>query len=1062
MSLYSPFVAACAGLALALSVCCCAGQPLEAAGLSAVKLTCEHRTSPLGIDAERPGLSWQVQAGGRGVVQAAYRIQVATGPESLTAGKALCWDSGKVASSNSLSVPYAGERLVSGQAYCWRVKIWDEQGRQSNWSDPASFEMGLLRPSGWQGKWISMPSGGNGYHSATSPDEHAAKWVQVDLLTPQTLDSAVLYPARPYNWNEDAPGFGFPVRYKIEVSDDPDFKNARLIADRTSQDQPNPKEQPVALKFAPVKARYVRLTATRLFTRTDGQKLFALAEMQLLNAGVNIALGKPVSALDSTETNGWSAAMLTEGLLHSEAPSEAAPIFRKEIVLDKPVLRARAYVSGLGYCELRINSRKVGHRVLDPAYTNFDRRCLYSAYDVTSHLHQGRNAVGAILGKGWFPNTPRLLVQINVDYTDGTRASFVTDKSWKRSESPILMNSIYNGETYDAEREQPGWDAPGFDDSRWAAVTVVDSPTKRLSAEEIQPIEVTDTLQFKSMKPVKDGAWVFDFGQNFSGWCRLQLAGPAGQQVKLRYAEVLYPDGTVNQENLRSAKATDTYILKGGGTEIYEPRFTYHGFRYVQVEGFPGHPEGWDVLEGRVVRTAFPEHGDFSCSNELINQIQHNSVWGFKTNFHSIPTDCPQRDERQGWMGDAGMTADAGCYNFDMGAAYSKFLQDIQDSQGADGRIPDTVPHVWGTDAGDPMWSAAYHFIAWSLYRHTGDKALLAKHYDGLKRYVEFVRSEAPGYIYTRNNYGDWVGLVETPKALISTGCYYLVSKLVSEMAAQLGKPEDQREYSALCEKIAAAFNQKFLNPETGVYGNGSQYSYVWPLYLGIVPQASRKKAVDNLVHDIMVTHKGHLTTGFLGARYLFDVLCDEGHPDVAYTVVTQKEYPGYGYMIANGATTIWELWKLETGPGMNSHNHPAFGFISGWFYSHIAGIVPDWRYPGYERFDIKPYLMGDLKEARASVDTVRGPVRSHWKRDSSGVTLDVEVPANSRARIWVPGASAHSTVITESGREVWAGNSFHPVPGLTAAEDAGNWIKIDAGSGSYSFHSRPAQQGDD
>ncbi|MCC6483486.1 MAG: family 78 glycoside hydrolase catalytic domain [Armatimonadetes bacterium] len=859
--------------------------------------------SPLGIDAKRPLLSWQMQETERGALQSAYRIQVATGPQSLVAGKSVVWDSGKVESANSLSVPCEASALLSAQAYWWRVKIWDGHGRESEWSSPASFEMGLLRPGDWRGKWIGAPPGGKG----------------------------------------------------------------------------------------------------------DG----------------------PAAA----------------------AESQIAPQLRTEIVLDKPIRRARAYVCGLGYYELRINGEKVGDRVLDPSYTNFDRRALYSAYDVTDALREGKNAVGAILGKGWFSQNLCLLLQINVDYTDGTHASFATDESWKWSTSPILMNSLYNGETYDARLEQSGWDMPGFDDSAWRGVVLCDSPTKLLSAQEIQPVRVTETLPFKSMKEVKPGVWVFDFGQNFSGWCQLRVAGPAGQEVKLRYAEILHPDGSVNQENLRSAKATDTYILKGSGQEIYEPRFTYHGFRYVQIEGYPGRPEGSDVVKGRLVHTDFSPRGEFSCSNELINQIQHNSVWGFKTNFHSIPTDCPQRDERQGWMGDAGMTCDAGCYNFNMGAAFTKFAQDIQDSQGADGRIPDTVPHVWGTDVGDPMWSVAYHLIVWNVYRHDGDRALLEKHYDGLKRYVDFVKSGSPGYIYTHNNYGDWVGLVETPKDLISTGCFYFVSKLVSEMAQQLGRLDDQRTYAELCGKIAEAFNSKFFDPQTNVYGNGSQFSYIWPLYLQIVPQAHRAAVVDNLVHDIMVTHKGHLSTGFPGTRYLFEALCNEGRPDVAYTVATQPDYPGYGYMIANGATTIWELWKRETGPGMNSHNHPAFGFISGWFYSHMAGIVPDWRYPGYERFDVKPYLMGDLNEAQASVDTARGRVASHWKRDSSGVTLNVTVPANAQARVWAPKTAPGAATVTEGGRPVWKNSSFNAVTGVTSAQDAGEWVRLEVGSGSYSFH---------
>ena len=1039
-----------------LALLACASSAETAEPPQAADLTTEHRTDPLGIDAQEPRLSWRFVQDGRGRRQSAYRIQVAREPEALESGQALL-DTGKVESPQSLSIPLKGLRPVSGMRYWWRVKVWDADGREGPWSPAAFFEMGLLRKEDWEGVWITSPIGGNGYHSATAADQDTEKWVQLDLGASREVAAVTLFPARPYNWNEDRPGFGFPVRYRVEVSDDAGFRQATVVADRTTEDQPNPGETPVEIRFEPVSARYVRLTATRLYTRQDGQKLLALAELQVAApSGEVLSAGRPAAALDSIEAHGWSVENLTEGITRSTAPSRIAPLFRREFTLERPVRRARAYVCGLGYYELRLNGRKVGDHVLDPAYTNFEKRSYYSTYDVTDLLRVGPNAVGAILGKGWWGRSPTLIVQINIEHDDGSRTSVCTDADWKRSQSPILDNSLYHGETYDARLEQDGWDLPGFDDSGWEkAVVAPEWPTRQLSAQTIQPIRVTETLTFKSMKPGKD-CWVFDFGQNFSGWCRLTVAGPAGNVITLKHAELLYPDGTVNQENLRSAKATDTYITRGKGTEIYEPRFTYHGFRYVQLEGFPGHPSGWDVLKGRVVHTDMPPRGTFECSNELLNQIHRNSCWGFRTNFHSIPTDCPQRDERQGWMGDAGMTSDMGLYNFDAAAAYNKFLQDIADAQGEDGRIPDTVPHIWGTNPGDPMWSAAYHFIVRDMYRHTGDRTLLERHYDGMKRYVQMLEREARDYIITRNNYGDWVGVVETPKDLISTGSFILVSRIVADTAETLGKQDDARYFRDLSARITEAFNARFLDRQTAVYGNGSQYSYVWPLCLKIVPPELHSRVVENLVHDIMVTHRGHLSTGFLGARYMFEVLCDEGHADVAYTIMNQRDYPSYGYMIEMGATTIWELWKYETGPGMNSHNHPAFGFISGWFYSDIAGIVPTWEGAGFARFDIKPHLMGDLKNARASVDTVRGRVSSSWEREGSTVRLEVTVPANSTADVWVPLAGGGPAEVFEGGKPVWRDGAFVPgVPGISAGQAAGRWIRFEAGSGHYRFESR-------
>ena len=1040
-----------AGFAIALAA---AAAPDAAASSkpAVTHLRTEYLENPLGIDTPEPRFSWLFVQDGRDAKQTAYQIEVATGPSALNGGKPNVWDSGRVSSSNCSNIPLEGQKLASGMPYWWRVRVWDAKGHQSDWSEPATFEMGFLKPAEWRAEWIAAPIGGNGYHSGIDANPDVTKWVQVDIGETRRFSKVILFPARPYNWNEDVPGFGFPVRYRVEASDDADFGSSSLLADRSAEDQPNPGETPVEFTFAPVSARYVRVTVTRLYQRIDGQKLFALAELQVLDdSGQNVAAGAAVRALDSTEAHGWCAAHLTEGLTKSIAPSRVAPMFRAEFDAAKRVRRARAYVVGLGYYELRLNGKKVGDQVLDPSYTNFGTRCLYSTYDVTEMVREGKNAVGLMMGRGWYGGSPCALAQINLDLEDGTHVTFATGPGWKRGESPILDNSLYHGETYDARLEQQGWDEPGFDDSGWQDVSIIAAPTGTLSAQMIQPIRVTETMPVATMKEVGD-ALVFDFGQNFSGWCQLRAEGPAGHEIAVKHAEILYPDGTINMENLRSAQATDRFTLKGKGKELYEPRFTYHGFRYVQVENYPGRPESKDVLSGRVVHTDFPQHGTFECSNELINQIQRNCIWGFKTNFHSIPTDCPQRDERQGWMGDAGMTSDMGFYNFDMAAAYTKFLQDIQDAQGEDGRIPDTVPHIWGSNPGDPMWAGAYHFIVRDMYRHTGDRQLLVKHYDGLKRYVDMVRREAPEFIHGRNNYGDWVGVVETPRDLISTGAFYLAADIVAEIAEVLGKDADAREYRDLCAKIAAAFNNKFFNAEMGVYGNGSQYSYIWPLFLGIVPQEHHAGVIEKLKHDIMVTHKGHLSTGFLGARYMFELLCDEGLEDVAYTVMNQRDYPSYGFMLAKGATTIWELWKHETGPGMNSHNHPAFGFISGWFYSDIAGITPEWKRACFDDFEIKQHMMGDVKVAKVSVDTVRGKVSSHWMRDGSGVTLKVTIPANSSAAVWVPKDGRADVTITESGRTVWQGGAFANAPGLASAEDAGRWVKFEAGSGSYAF----------
>lgn len=1032
--------------------------------LSVTHLVTEWLENPVGIDVPQPYFSWQMKHQRRGATQSAYQIQVASKPELLRNGKADVWDSGKVVSSQSLHVRYEGKPLQSRTVYYWRVRIWDHEDITSAYSQPATFETALLKPEEWKAKWIAVPrAGGNGWHSQFADRVDVTKWVQLDLGRSVEFQRIVLYPARPYNWKRDEPGFGFPVRFRLEASDDPDFIHPRVLADYTQADVPNPRTQPMAIDVGNQRARYVRLVITKLHHPADTRPLAALAEMEVLNAeGENLALHASVTTdgwnMDSIEENDWGRAMLTDGVRESRPSDGYAPMLRREFRVQGRVKRARAYVTGLGYYELYLNGKKVGDHVLDPPYTNFHKRIYYSTYDVTRLLKRGANCVGALLGNGWWKGAPHFLLQMHIEYADGRQEIVISDEEWHWAKSPILSNSLYHGETYDARLEQPRWAEAGFVEPRngegaWQSVLLSELRGVTLSAQMMPPIKVTQTLKPRWISEPRPGVFVVDFGQNFSGWCRLRVKGNAGTTVTLKHAEVLFENGLVNQQNLRGAKATDTYILKGDGIEVYEPRFTYHGFRYVQVEGYPG-TLTMDDIEGRVVHTAFVQRGQFECSNELLNQIQRNAQWGYRTNWHSIPTDCPQRDERQGWMGDAHMTANMGLYNFAPEAAYAKFLRDIADAQGEDGRIPDTVPHVWGTNPGDPQWAGAYLFIAWDMYRHTGAKHLLEQHYEGMKRYVEMLRREAgEACILTRNNYGDWVAVVETPKDLISTGTYYLSVKRLVDIAQVLGKRDDEQEYRALCERIARAFNARFWNAEIGQYGNGSQFSNIFPLYLGIVPEEHRQKVLENVVHDITVNHKGHLSTGFIGTRYLLDTLTMYGRSDVAYLVASQDTYPSWGYMVRRGATTIWELWKYEVGPGMNSHNHPAFGLVSGWFYEALAGIQPDPSRGDWEHFIVRPHAVGNLLWAKASVRTVRGEVGVRWEKRPDAFLLSVVVPGNSTATAYIPKLGFSNPTITEAEGTVWRNGAFSArVSGVKSVREDGSWMVLEVGSGAYHF----------
>ncbi|GIV21528.1 MAG: hypothetical protein KatS3mg023_3279 [Armatimonadota bacterium] len=1028
--------------------------------LSVTHLLTEWLENPLGIDSPQPHFGWQMQHADRGASQSAYQIQVASRPDLLRDGKVDMWDSGRVDSSQSLHIRYEGKPLRSRTTYYWRVRVWDHNGVTSPYSQTATFETALMNASEWQAKWIAVPrGGGNGWHSQFADSVNVTKWVQVDLRQSVEFQRMVLYPARPHNWVRDEPGFGFPVRFRLEASDDPDFAHLRVLADYTQADVPNPGARPFPIDVGTQKARYVRLVITKLHHPADTRPLAALAELEVLDsAGHNLALNAPVTTAglnqDSIEENDWGRAMLTDGVRESRPSDTYAPLLRREFRVEGRVKRARAYVTGLGYYELYLNGQRVGDRVLDPPYTNFLKRIYYSTYDVTPLLRRGDNCVGAILGNGWWKGKPHFLLQMHIEYADGREQVITSDGEWRWAKSPLLDNSLYHGETYDARLEQPRWSEPGFVAAeQWQPVLTSEMPGVALSAQMMPPIKVTQTLKPRWISEPRPGVFVVDFGQNFSGWCRLKVKGSAGTTITLKHAEVLYENGLVNQENLRTARATDTYILKGEGVEIYEPRFTYHGFRYVQVEGYPGVLKPEDI-EGRVVHTSFVQRGQFECSNELLNQIQRNAQWGYRTNWHSIPTDCPQRDERQGWMGDAQMTANMGLYNFTAESAYVKFLRDIADAQGEDGRIPDTVPHVWGTNPGDPQWAGAYLFICWDMYRHTGAKHLLEEHYEGMQRYVEMLRREAgESCILTRNNYGDWVAVVDTPKDLISTGTYYLSVKRLADIAHVLGKRADERQYRELCQRIADAFNRRFWSAETGQYGNGSQFSHIFPLYLGIVPKEHQQKVLDHVIHDITVNHKGHLSTGFIGTRYLLDTLTMLGRADIAYLVASQDTYPSWGYMVRMGATTIWELWKYEVGPGMNSHNHPAFGLISGWFYEALAGIQPDASRGDWERFTVRPHPVGDLRWAQASVDTVRGRAGVRWEKRPDAFLLSVLVPPNSSATVYIPKLGITKPVLTEAEGKVWRNGTFlSRVPGVQSVRDEGDWMVVEIGSGDYHF----------
>jgi len=777
-----------------------------------------------------------------------------------------------------------------------------------------------------------------------------------------------------------------------------------------------------------------------------------------------------------------------------------SPLFRKEFELKKQVKRASAYICGLGLYELYINGTRIGDKVLDPGQTDYKKRILYSTYDVTNNLTTGRNTMGIILGNGRYVRDygydfPKLIFQLLIEYTDGTSEFIISDKTWKTSYGPVTLNGIYYGEVYDARKEIPGWDLPDFNDKEWEDARDVDSPGGKLVSEMLPPIKVVKTLKPVKMTSPRTGVYVYDFGQNFTGWVRLRVKGPEGTEVKIEYSELLGDDGMLNVTPNRGAKATNIYITKGNGLEVYEPRFTYHGFRYVEVTGYPGVPT-LDSIEGRVVYSSVEPTGNLICSNALINQIHKNTIWGQLSNLMSIPTDCPQRDERMGWMGDAQLSAEEAIYNFDMLNFYAKYLDDIKDAQKEDGSLSDVVPPYWSLYPADPAWGTAYITIAWYLYNYYGEKNILKKHYDGLKKYVDFLSKFAPDNILRLYKFGDWCppGSIR-PKdfsgELVSTWYYYNDTLTLSKIAKALGKLGDYEKYSSLAENIKEAFNKKFLKekfytcspiPELSgeesltflekflekfpeeqrkqmkellqhfitSMGFTSQTINTLPLYLDIVLPEKKKEVLNTLISDIAELHDYHLDTGIVGTRYIFDVLTDNGYEEIAYKVATQKTYPSWGYMIEEGATTLWERWEKLTSSGMNSHNHIMFGSVDAWFYRVLAGIKG--LEPGWSKILIEPHLVGDLKYINASVKTLKGLIEVSWEKQEDLVTFTVSVPVNSEAEIRLPKLYS-CFAISESSKLIWENGTFYKgTSGIFETKESEEYISFTIGSGWYSF----------
>ncbi len=732
-------------------------------------------------------------------------------------------------------------------------------------------------------------------------------------------------------------------------------------------------------------------------------------------------------------------------------------LLRHEVELTKKIKSARAYVTGLGYYELFINGKRVGDHVLAPAKTPYHKYILYDTYNVTELLKQGKNALGFQLGNGWYNpykkwwNDYRMqwfgykkaIAQILVTYNDGSTQWILTNKNWRWAPGPIIYDCVYDGEVYDANLDHAGWTNVGYDDSDWKPVTVFEKPKAELVSETMPAIKEHEVFKPKEIPVSLENTKVFDMGQNFSGWVSIKTKGTKNTILKLRFAEDVHTDGTVDITSNEHAKATAEYILKGDSVETYETHFSFFGFKYLEITAQNGPLNLLDV-EGHAVYSDNQPAGSFECDNQLVDKIHRATVWSQKSNMLGYPMDCPQRDERLGWFGDAQVTADEAMFNFNMALFYQNWFHGIRENQDAKtGDIPIISPRPYIKDDGIE-WSSTYLVMAWKYYLNYGDKRILAEHYSAMKRYMSFLDNLATDLILPSGWIGDWGSRMKDwkegdPKS-VPTAYYFWNSEIMSQIAGIHGNTADQEHFSKLADAIREKYNAKFLNKETANYEDGSQMANAFPLFLGIVPETLKSRVLDNLVKDIVVKNNTHLTTGVLGTKYMPEALAQLGRADVAWGIINQKTAPSWADMMRR-YTTVCEFWTLK-----QSKNHVMMGSIDAWFYRYIAGIQLDEKSPAYASFIVKPELLDSLNSAKSRIETIKGIISSEWKRQAGLFTLNVSVPFNTSADIYIPGKKDGE--LTESGK---------PVSQIKGATDKGfkdGYFVVHVPSGDYEFKS--------
>ena len=1132
------------------------------AALQPVNLRCEHRINPLGIGEATPRLSWELQSDGmvRGEVQTAYEIRVGS-----TAGLADLWDSGKIASRETVDITYAGLPLSSGKRCYWQVRVFDGSNNASPWSGTAQWSMGLLSPTNWSAQWI-------GYDAAYAvPPDKAAE----DALFNTSGLSFISCPGS----SPQAGLYHSALRKQIALPAGDAITNAvfALYADNTCAVYVNGQTAPgISVRWEATK----RINVTSLLhsgnnvlalsaTNSDANPASVIGRLVVQFSSGSVsnfpidtswkAAQFPAAGwfLPSYDSSSWSAAQSsgtpwgTPAL--NDVPLIPAPYLRKEFSINQAITRATVYVTALGAYELRLNGQKVGAQdVLTPGWSHFTKRVYYQTYDVSGLVRYGSNCIGAILGDGWYASnlafkgqrlnyggTPRFIAQLVVELSGGQRRTIETDSSWKASYGPIRYGDLLLGTEYDARLEMPGWDLPAFNESTWAPVVTglsataarftnvtsrvaalvsnnqlnltvnnanlgadpaygvvktlkidytlggtnltqsfVENTTARIGssgspltivqalygdasmfpgvggltieAAVTEPSRRMETLKAISLNEPAPGCYTFDLGQNMVGWVRLKVSGQIGDRITVRHGEMLNPNGTVYTANLRGANSTDFFVLSTNGVSTLEPIFTFHGFRYVELRGLTTPPD-LESVAGIVVHSDMTRAGEFSCSSPLVNQLFHNIIWGQKGNYLETPTDCPQRDERMGWTGDAQFFAPTAAYNFDVQSFFRRYVKTLcEDSQRADGAFAFVAPDL-GQGNGGTAWGDAGWICPYIIYQVYGDTNVIADHYAAMQRWGQFVAANASGYIVSSlpGDFGDWVNLGGGASSTVMDTAYYAYyARAMSEMAAALGRSSDAATYAALHSNIVAAFGTLF-NSDGSFKDGSSQTGYALAFSLNLVPANLKTLAADKFA-DTIAQFGNHLATGFIGTPRILPALHAAGRDDLAYQLLLQETYPSWLYQVALGATTMWERWDGWTPSGgfqtigMNSFNHYAFGSVGEYLYSGVGGIKP--ASPGYRTIRIQPVAGNGLTWANTSYSSIRGVIATSWTNTAGNLDLVVIIPPNTSAEVSVPASNPAS--VTESGLPAQS------APGVAYLGASNNHAIYRVASGKYHWRS--------